>query len=373
MATLALSGAAVEAQANGPKPSRKQAPLMLEQRGIFWVGGEQLPRTQPGSESFEQVVGQTYVEYSIPYHKRRKAPSIVLFPGGGLSGVQYQTTPDGREGWADFFVRRGFTTFVVDPPGLGRAGASIDEFNRVQMGIDPPSTQPSFSKWDTAAWSEWNLGPEFGVHGPEDPSCIGNDGRGDPPITCHGNRFPNDGASLKQFLASLMPFRLPTAVTDPRLVDLLEQEQSAAVRALLEKVGPAIFIGHSFGAGIGGAVANARPNLFRAVIGVEPSSGDGRKPLPDACNIATNAPIAGIARVPTLSVHGIGQVGRPNTPACKAKYAEINAAGGNATYVDLIADRGIWGNGHLPMWENNSDQIAQLLLDWIESTVTRRR
>jgi hypothetical protein len=168
-----------------------------------------------------------------------------------------------------------------------------------------------------------------------------------------------------------MPFRLPTHLTDPRLVDLLEQEQSAGVLALLGKIGPAIFIGHSFGGGIGGAVANARPDLFRAVIGVEPSSGDGRQPLPDACNIATTATVAGIAHIPTLSVHGIGQVGRPNTPACKAKYAEIDAAGGDATYLDLVADRGIWGNGHLMMWEDNSDKIAQILLNWIESKVRR--
>jgi hypothetical protein len=171
-AVAVVAGASIAVSAAQAK-DRKPPPLMLEKRGIFWVGGERVPRTEPGSEDSEQMVGQTYVEFSIPYHERRNAPPIVLWPGGGLSGVQYLTTPDGRAGWADFFVRRGYSVYVVDPPGLGRAGASIDEFNRVQMGIDPPSTQPAFSKWDTRAWSEWNQGRSSESTGPRTPHASG--------------------------------------------------------------------------------------------------------------------------------------------------------------------------------------------------------
>jgi hypothetical protein len=135
-----------------------------------------------------------------------------------------------------------------------------------------------------------------------------------------------------------------------------------SVVALLERIGPAIFVGHSFGGAFGAGLANTRPDLFEAVIGVEPA---------ENCLIAPTAAVAGIARIPAFSIHGLGQVGRPNTPGCKANYAEINAAGGNATYLDLIHDKRIWGNGHLPMWEDNSDRIARILLDWIESDVTR--
>jgi pimeloyl-ACP methyl ester carboxylesterase len=337
--------------------ARKPPPLMLEERGNFWVGGERVPRTQPGSEDFEQIVGQAYVEYSIPYHKRRNAPPIVL--SSPLSGVLYSSTPDGREGWTDFFVRRGYPVYVVDFPGIGRAGFSVDPFNRVQAGIDPPSSLPFLHRYDTDAWREWNQGPQFGVHGPADPTCIGNDGQGDPPVTCHGNRFPNDDASLYHFLASFAP--LDTSVFED--ITVVPPPCAACERsmvALLERIGPAILIGHSFSGAFGGGLANTRPDLFGAVIGVEPA---------ENCLIAPTAAVAGIAQVPALSIHGLGQVGRPNTPACKAKYAEIDAAGGNATYLDLVHDLGIWGNGHLPMWEDNSDQIAQILLDWIKSNV----
>jgi hypothetical protein len=242
--------------------------------------------------------------------------------------------------------------YVVDPPGRGRAGWMVDPFNRVRAGLDPPASQPMLSQWDSDAWREWNQGPVAPQHGPHDPSCIGNDGRGEPPVTCHGDRFPNSEEEYKHFLAAHTPVG-PTS----------GGERDSLI-ALLERTGPAIFIGHSAGGTFGGTLANDRPDLFKAVIGVEPAQN---------CNIATTATITGLARVPTLSIHGINQAGRPNTPDCKAKYAEIRAAGGNATYLDLIADEGIWGNGHIMMWEDNSDQIARILVDWIGANVKHDR
>jgi len=346
-AALGLAASGVHAHGSSKKP-----PLVLEKRGIFWAGGEIVDRTQPGAENFKFLVGQAYVEYAIPYNKRRNAPPIVLYPGGNLIGVQFHTTPDGREGWADYFVRQGFSVYVVDPPGRGRAGWPVDQFNRVRAGVDSPASQPNLAQWDSDAWREWNQGPEFGVRGGRDPSCIGNDGRGEPPVTCHGNRFPNDEASLKHFLGGHMP------------VGSTSGAETASLVALLKKIGPAIYIGHSAGGSFGGAVANDNPSLFKAVIGIEPAQN---------CNIATNAVVAGIKKVPTLSIHGINQIGRPNTPDCRAKYKEINRAGGDATYLDLIHDRKIWGNGHMMMWEDNSDQIAEILLKWIERTLEKKK
>ena len=54
-------------------------------------------------------------------HGRATLP-IVLIPGGALTGVHFLTTPDGREGWAHYFVRRGYPVYIVDVPGRGRAG-----------------------------------------------------------------------------------------------------------------------------------------------------------------------------------------------------------------------------------------------------------
>ena len=59
--------------------------------------------------------GQMYVEYQIP-DAPPKYP-IILVHGGSHTGAGWQGTPDGRPGWADFFVRHGWPVYVVDQPG----------------------------------------------------------------------------------------------------------------------------------------------------------------------------------------------------------------------------------------------------------------
>lgn len=56
-----------------------------------------------------------YVEYMLPY-KKSDIP-VVLVHGAGLSGACYDTTPDGRIGWFEYFVRKNFPTYLVDQVG----------------------------------------------------------------------------------------------------------------------------------------------------------------------------------------------------------------------------------------------------------------
>ena len=111
------------------------------------------------------------------------------------------------------------------------------------------------------------------------------------------------------------------------------------------------------------------------MIGIEPQG---------TCNLPAAAPLKGIVKVPIFSIHGINQVGRPDTAPCLETYAKIRAAGGDATYLSLpklppspvfdnIPQAGIWGNDHIMMWNTNSDEIAGILLNWIERHVERRR
>ena len=51
---------------------------------------------------------------------------------------------------------------------------------------------------------------------------------------------------------------------------------------------------------------------------------------------------------------------------CNVEYLE--QAGVHTTFIRL-ADIGIHGNGHMMMMEKNSDQIAQVIVDWMEKTV----
>jgi hypothetical protein len=44
----------------------------------------------------------------------------------------------------------------------------------------------------------------------------------------------------------------------------------------------------------------------------------------------------------------------------------LNANGAEADFI-YLGDLGITGNGHMLMLERNSDALAQLIIDWIES------
>jgi pimeloyl-ACP methyl ester carboxylesterase len=363
-----------------PPADQNRPPLVLKSHGIFWAGGNIVKRTQTGTENAgdrkglpfteqEISVGQAYVEYFIPQRLRagKATLPIVLVPGGTLIGAHFLTTPDGREGWADYFIRRGFPVYIVDPPGRGRAGFDPDAFNNVRGGSAPPATQPRIGAWDSSAWLEWNAGPlPAPAHGAHDPSCIGNDARDPaaPSVYCNGDLMPAlDPEGYQHWLGALVPEVPVAGGLEP------------GIAAALERIGPAIYIGHSAAGTMGGELANERPQLFRAVIGIEPQ-GD--------CMLPPTAALEGIAKVPTLSIHGINQVGRPDTGPCLGTYRKIVEAGGDASYVSLprlprsplfdrIPQLGIWGNDHIMMWDTNSDDIAGVLLDWIERHVEKSK
>src|SRR5262249_494514 len=64
-----------------------------------------------------------YVQYFLPQNRKGKLP-LLLWHGGGLTGVTYETTPDGRDGWLNYFVRKGWDTYISDAVERGRAGWS---------------------------------------------------------------------------------------------------------------------------------------------------------------------------------------------------------------------------------------------------------
>jgi pimeloyl-ACP methyl ester carboxylesterase len=365
-----------------PPANQQRPPLVLKAHGIFWAGGQIVNRTQSGSQKVgdlknvpynqqQSLVGQAYVEYFIPEKLRngKNTLPIVMVPGGALIGVHFLTTPDGREGWAHYFLRRGFPVYIVDVPGRGRAGFMPDPFNDVKAGVAPPNNQPTIRGWDSSAWLEWNTGPlpaPTPAHGPNDSNCIGNDARDpkNPPVYCNGNLMPAlDSEGYGHWLGALVPEGPVQGGSDPGLL------------AVMKKVGPAIWLGHSQAGTIGGRLSNANPEVFKAVIGIEPAG---------ACNVPPTGEITGLAKVPQFSIHGINQVGRPDTGPCLDTYAKIKAAGGDATYLslpklpkspiyDLIPQAGIWGNDHIMMWNSNSDQIAELVLKWIEKHIEKKK
>ena len=108
--------------AAGSAWAQGKEPILLRDMGSFHVGGRVIEITgQPIKEivftpggvpakmdpNGKYQVEQMYVQYFLPQNRKGKLP-LLMWHGGGLTGVTYETTPDGREGWLNYFIRKGW-------------------------------------------------------------------------------------------------------------------------------------------------------------------------------------------------------------------------------------------------------------------------
>src|SRR5262245_42653160 len=112
LAPLACSPAAADPP-KLPVPAIDQS--AVAQRGYFYVGGQYVG--EPGKEIMQ---GQLYVEVLAPKDVRRPYP-LVLIHGAAQTATNWMGTPDGRKGWADYFVEQGYIVYMIDQPMRGRS------------------------------------------------------------------------------------------------------------------------------------------------------------------------------------------------------------------------------------------------------------
>src|SRR5437773_944286 len=127
-------------------------PLAIARDGFFYVGGKSV--TLNGRP---YMSGQMYVEFRIPAKQTRPFP-IVMVHGGTMSGTNFTGTPDGREGWAQFFLRRGYSVYVVDQPGRGRAAYEADLYGPAAP-LNLETTQRQFTSPE-----RYNRWPQAHLH-----------------------------------------------------------------------------------------------------------------------------------------------------------------------------------------------------------------
>ncbi|HEY7245720.1 MAG TPA: alpha/beta hydrolase [Xanthobacteraceae bacterium] len=357
-------------------PAAKAAsdgPLAIARQGYFFVGGK-IDRTLEGAPT----VGQMYVEFQIP-EKREQPYPVVMIHGGGQTGTNFTGTPDGREGWAQFFLRRGYAVYVVDQVARGRAA----HWAQVHGAMTPPRI--SFVEDRFVAPERAKLWPQAHLH-----------------TQWPGAGEPGDPV-FDQFYASQVP----------SIADFAKQQElnrDAGV-ALLDRIGPAILLTHSQSGAFGWPIADSRPKLVKAIVAVEPSGPPVHdiefKGAPDWFADAAKTKLSGLGEVP-LAYDPPGALelvreDKPDAPDlvrcwlqrsparqlvnlkdvpvlvvtsdasyhasydhCTVKY--LRQAGVNTTFMPL-AQRNIHGNGHMMMIESNSDEIAAVLLDWLNATV----
>src|ERR1700691_3287101 len=222
-AGLIIAATAAIAFLTRPAQAADDPPLMLARDGFFYVNAK--TTTVDGRD---YVSHQMYVEVRIPAKQTHPYP-IIMVHGGTMSGTNYTGTPDGREGWAQYFVRQGYAVYVVDQPGRARSGyltAAYGPTNNVTR--DNPRSrfiaQEKFKLWPQAVLhTQWP-----GTGEPDDPATI-------------------------QLAASQMP-----AIADFNEQQILNRD---ALIALVDKIGPAILLTHSQAGAFGWPVADARPDL----------------------------------------------------------------------------------------------------------------
>src|SRR5262245_3297939 len=77
-------------------------------REFFFVGGQ-----YSGPPNNQVMTGQMYVEVLRPARVTRRYP-LVFFHGAGQTSTNWMGTPDGRAGWADYFLNQGYVVYLID-------------------------------------------------------------------------------------------------------------------------------------------------------------------------------------------------------------------------------------------------------------------
>ncbi|KMW60284.1 putative exported protein precursor [Candidatus Rhodobacter oscarellae] len=177
------------------------------------------------------AVEHAYVQYFVP-EARNDEPPVVLVHGGGMSGSCWETTPDGRPGWLQLLLKRGYEVHVVDAVERGRAGFAPGHWQG----------EPLLRSLQEA-WTLFRIGPRDGFASR---------------TPFKGQRFPVD--HFETLAQRFVPRWLTTT-----------QLQTEALLAVLERTGPAIVICHSQGGEVTfDALASNSENIAR-VIALEPS------------------------------------------------------------------------------------------------------
>jgi pimeloyl-ACP methyl ester carboxylesterase len=156
-----------------------------------------------------------------------------------MSGTNYTGTPDGREGWAQDFVRAGYAVYVVDQVGKGRSAYFPSLYGPKAM------TEMSNNQSRYVAQGKFKLWPQAHLH----------------------NQWPGDDSldapAVKQLVASQLP----------SIRDFHRQQELnvAALIALVDKIGPSMLMVHSQAGAFGWPVADARSDKVKALLAIEPN------------------------------------------------------------------------------------------------------
>jgi len=370
MFTCALvAGCANVSVPTAPVPVHDQS--AIKSRGYFYSGG-----TYTGPEKQRVMSGQIYVEVIVPHVVRRAYP-LVLIHGAAQTATNWMGTPDGRKGWAEYFVEQGYIVYMIDQPMRGRSAWHPSD-GETRMFFAQAIESQFTSTADLGNWPQAKLHTQWPGTGP------GKGKRGD-------SIFDAFYATQVESLAS-----------NPAT----QKFNQTAVSALLDRIGPSILLTHSQSGPFGWLIADARPNLVKGIVAIEPSG----PPFENSVNATGKARAWGPTDIsltydpPALNSKDLNieqekpesdalfgcwmqrsparrLVNLRNTPvmvmAAEASYhsvydhctAKFLKQAGVPTDFIRLENEGIRGNGHMVMIEKNNLEIANLIDRWIVNKV----
>jgi pimeloyl-ACP methyl ester carboxylesterase len=349
----------------------------IAQKGFFFAGGSYW-----GEAGREIMRGAMYTEVWVPRQVRQSNP-MVLFHGNGQTGVDWLQTPDGRAGWAYHLVQQGYVIYMVDYPARGRSAYV-------------PVAGP-----DGKAPIDGNLNIRTALELERIWTNVRE--RGDFPLKMNHTQWPGSGKMGDPVFDNFIRTQVQSAGASPALA-------VEAGKALLDLIGtPVILLTHSQGGGIGFDLTEARPNLVKAMVTIEPggpqfgnvdtakvtsgprnpnswgltnrrfeydppanSPADLNVYLEEKSERADEArcwlqvePARKLARwknIRVLDLSANGTYHRVYDP-CIPKF--LNQAGVRTDFIRL-EDVGIRGNSHMMMLEKNSDDIIKFIVSWLQ-------
>jgi pimeloyl-ACP methyl ester carboxylesterase len=312
--------------------------LTLRDVGARFVGYT----TEVAANGSVNVLNPMFVQYLLPARSRHDLP-VVMIHGGGGQGTDWLETPDGRDGWVDYFVADGWDVYVVDRPGHGRSQSNSACGNGM-VGVGNSAIISRLSTADPAVWPG-----------------------GEPTLT-------ND--AVVAWTAS--------SATAPYCGDDIA---AATISALLDEIGPAILMAHSAGGGSTFRVPELNPTRVAGILafeaaGANPVEGgfggnpptivswttqpalsqDFRPVNQDGCNMQGDNPsrLVNYTELPIVLL--ATEMGLASADALKCQAAVWRQAGADASYV-YFPDRGLNGGGHFAMAQLDSAEYARVFIE----------
>jgi|GEM_PF-87876 len=337
-------------QPNEPVNSYPDA-LAIAEQGMFSAGGTVLTSdgvfdvsnyytSREGSTSH---VDHANVFYQIPAEET--GLPMVFLHGYGQSRMGWMTTPDGRPGWSDMFLRMGHSVFLIDQPRRGEAGQTS-----VAGTI---STEPSDQTWYT----------QFRIGTYRNNAFTYNE----------GSQFPTGEEVLDQFFRQMTPDTAMDNAGGDQNIDttVVAQAVAATINEVYERTGKdSILVTHSQGGRPGWETAQYTDHIA-AIVAIEPGAAPPVDSEEYTALLNKNIPITfyygdyigeEFTDVPAAGMWAMMAV------SADSFTEAYTAAGGNSVIVHL-PDEGIAGNDHFMFQDLNNDVIAEHVENWIQNNV----